>query len=281
MKTMKTLAVAIGAAIGMTAFPAAMAADGAPVTVINVYDEKPAASEASATAAESESPHSLSANVALTTNYMFRGVSQTNNGPAIQGGFDYEYKPLGLYAGVWGSNVDSSSAVFDPTDPTGETLLEAPGYDGASMELDLYVGWRPTWDKLGFDIGYLRYQYPGTDTDDNNTNEFKLGVSYETDYFTPSYTASYSDDWYGTGDSWYHDISVDIPLPYEFTLSGHYGWNRFDDSAGNYQDWKIALSREFFGLGTEIAYVDRSDDDVCGPPFQCGSTAVFTVSKSF
>ena len=264
MKTMKTLAVAIGAALGATAFPA-LAADKAPVTVINVYEEgAPAAAPAEApAAAEAESPHSLSANVAMTTNYMFRGVSQTDNGPAIQGGFDYEYTPYGLYAGVWGSNVSSE------------------GYAGASMELDLYVGWKPTWDKLSFDIGYLRYQYPTTDYSDNNTNEYKLGLSYETEYFTPGFTVSYRDDWYGTGDSWYYDLSVDIPLPYEFTLSGHYGWNRFDDSSVNYEDYKVALSREFFGFGTELAWVDRTDTDLCGAPFQCGSTAVFTVSKSF
>ena len=52
--------------------------------------------------AEGESPHSFTANVALTTNYMFRGISQTGNGPAVQGGFDYSYKPLGLYAGRLG-----------------------------------------------------------------------------------------------------------------------------------------------------------------------------------
>jgi uncharacterized protein (TIGR02001 family) len=265
MKTMSTLAVAIGAALGATAFPA-LAADKAPVTVINVYEEgAPAAAPAAAPTAEAESPHSLSANVAMTTNYMFRGVSQTDNGPAVQGGFDYEYTPYGLYAGVWGSNVSSE------------------GFAGASMELDLYVGWRPSWEGLSFDIGYLRYQYPTTDFDDNNTDEFKIGVSYETAYFTPSYTAYYSPDFFGDGDSWYHDVSVDVPLPYEITLSAHYGWNRFEGDLGfvNYEDWKVALSREFFGIGTEIAYVDRSDDDLCGPPFQCGSTAVFTVSKSF
>ncbi len=59
----------------------------------------------------------FSANVALTTNYMFRGVSQTNNGPAIQGGFDYEYSPYNLYVGVWASNVDSSSGAYVFEDP--------------------------------------------------------------------------------------------------------------------------------------------------------------------
>jgi uncharacterized protein (TIGR02001 family) len=211
-----------------------------------------------------DSPHTISANVAITTNYMFRGVSQTNNGPAIQGGFDYEYSPLNLYAGVWGSNIDSD------------------GYDGASMELDIYAGWSPSWQGADFDIGYLRYQYPKTGTSENNTDEWHIGVSYDVmGYFTPGYTAYYSDDFFGLGNAWYHDVSVEVPLPYDFTLSGHYGWNRFDDSSSNYQDYKVGISRELYGIGFDLSWVSRSDEEACGAPFQCGDTAVFTVSKAF
>jgi len=245
--------------------------------------------------AESESPNQFSANVALTTNYMFRGVSQTNNGPAIQGGFDYEYTPLNLYAGVWASNVDSSAGssiyvdannpnmIVSPDDPNAEeVVLEPAGYDGASMELDLYAGWKPSWQGIDFDLGYLRYQYPKTNTSENNTNEWHLGVAYDVmGYFTPSFTAYYSDEWFGTGDAWYYDLSVDVPLPYDFTLSGHYGWNQFNDSAGNYEDYSVGVSRDFKGFGFELAWVSRSDEDLCSAPFQCGDTAVFTVSKSF
>jgi uncharacterized protein (TIGR02001 family) len=215
-----------------------------------------------------ESPHSLSANVALTTNYMFRGISQTGNGPAVQGGLDYEFKPYSLYAGVWGSNVSSD------------------GFAGASMELDLYAGWRPSWDKFGLDIGYIRYQYPTTDFTDNNTNEFHIGASYDFGVASPSFTVNYSDDWFGTNDAWYYDLSVDVPLPQDFTLSGHFGWNRFDDDGGltDYQDWRIGVSREFYGLGFDLTYVDVSgldSDDDCSDPFKCGETLVFTVSKEF
>jgi len=222
------------------------------------------ASFGSMSLALADSPHSISANVGITTNYMFRGVSQTNNGPAIQGGFDYEYTPVNLYAGVWASNIDSD------------------GYDGASMELDIYAGWSPSWQGVDFDIGYLRYQYPKTGTSENNTDEWHIGISYDVKgYFTPSYTAYYSDDFFGLGEAWYHDVGVEVPLPYDFTLAGHYGWNRFDDSSSNYQDYSVGISREFYGIGFDLSWVSRSDEEACGAPFQCGDTAVFTVSKSF
>jgi len=254
-----------------------------------------AASLGSMSTVLAESSHVFSANVALTSNYMFRGVSQTNNGPAVQGGFDYEYSPYNLYAGVWASNVDSSSGAYvfeDPvtgeisltpqTDDALEIELDAPGYDGASMELDIYAGWAPSWQGIDFDLGYLRYQYPMTDTSDNNTNEYHLGLAYDVEgYFTPGFTAYYSDDWFGSGPSWYYDLNVEVPLPYDFTLAGHYGWNRFDDSAGNYDDYSAGISKEYLGFGFDLSWVSRNRDSACSAPFQCGDTAVFTVSKSF
>ena len=252
--------------------------------------------------AADESPHSLKANVALTSNYMYRGISQTNNGPAVQGGFDYTYVPWSLYAGVWGSNVDSSSGtgayvvdqgghliVTGPDNPNAEfLLLRAPGYNGASMELDLKAGWAPTFGKLGVDLGYLRYQYPMTKTTANNTNEYHLGLGYDVlGYFSPKFTANYSDNFFGLGGSWYYDLTVAVPLPYEFSLSAHYGWTRFDHSVNNggaysYDDYSVSLSREVYkGAVLSVAWVDRNNTDLCAPPFQCGSTGVITLSKSF
>jgi uncharacterized protein (TIGR02001 family) len=245
----------------------------------------------SALAADAASPHSLKANIALTSNYMFRGISQTNNGPAIQGGFDYTYVPLGLYAGVWASNIDSSSKVIDPATaalpPDQQIVLQNPGYDGASMELDLKAGWAPTFGKLGIDLGYLRYQYPMTKTNANNTNEVHLGVSYDVlGYFTPKATANYSDNFYGLKGAWYYDLTVTVPLPYAISLAGHYGWTQFNNSPNhggsyNYEDYSVSLSREFYGVTLAVAWVDRNNVSLCAKPFQCGNTAVFTASKSF
>ena len=75
--------------------------------------------------AEEESPHSLSANVTLTSDYIFRGISQTGGDPAIQGGLDYSHKS-GFYLGTWASNVG--------------WIEDFQGYESGNMEIDLYGG---------------------------------------------------------------------------------------------------------------------------------------------
>jgi len=213
------------------------------------------------------SPHSFTGNVALTTNYLFRGVSQTGNGPAIQGGFNYSYTPLSLNAGIWGSNVDSAPL----------------GFAGANMETDFLASWTPTYDKLSVDLGYVRYQYFQTTFEDNNTNEFHLGLGYDLTYVKPKFTANYSENWFGDGPSWYYDLSVSVPLPYDISRGGHYGWNHFSGDLGfvNYEDYSVSLSKAYAGFNFSVAWVDRTQTDLCLSPFDCGSTAVFTISKAF
>ena len=88
----------------------------------------------------------ISANVTLASDYVFRGVSQTDNQLAIQGGFDWGHDS-GFYVGTWASNVDSQF-FGGATDP--------------QIELDLYAGFANEFSNgLGYDLGYLRYQYPG------------------------------------------------------------------------------------------------------------------------
>jgi hypothetical protein len=252
--------------------------------------------------AQEESPHSLTANIAATSNYFYRGISQTNNGPALQLGVDYVYKPLNLYAGVWASNVDGSKArgyyyvdqdgqqvVVSPGTPDSQyQMTRAPGYDGSSVEVDLKLGWIPKFDKLGIDIGYQRYWYPGTRFQPNNFNEYHAGLSYDLwGYATPKFTSYYSDNFYGLGASWYHDLTVTVPLPYEFTLTGHYGWTRYNNSVNygggySYNDYSVGLSRELYkGISLAVAWVDRDKTYLCAPPFQCGSSAVATLSYAF
>jgi len=221
MKTQKTLAAAIGAVLGLTALQAAIAADGSPTTVINVYPEgAPAAAEArpprprrATTASRPTSP-----SCPTTCSVASRRPTRV---PAIQGGFDYTYNPLNLYVGTWASNVSSD------------------GYNGASMELDVYAGWRPTFDNLTLDIGALGYLYPGNDGGDINTVEYKAGLSYDFGVVAPGAFVYYSDDWYNTGDAWRYELSAAVPLPWEMKLVAKYGWNEFDTLI-DYQDWSIA-----------------------------------------
>ena len=110
----------------------------------------------------------FSANIALTTDYLFRGMTQTGHKPALQGGFDYA-GPSGIYAGVWGSNI---SWIQD-------TGMAA----SASVELDTYLGISNSFaTDFTYDVGFLRYNYPGTyfpGVASANTNELYGAIGYK------------------------------------------------------------------------------------------------------
>ena len=98
------------------------------------------------------SPHTLTANVGLFSEYRFRGIAQTASRPAIQGGFDYSHSS-GLYVGNWNSNVDSSA-----------------GYPDGNIEMDFYGGFKPTFGDFGLDIGGILYYYPGSSVTGGKNN---------------------------------------------------------------------------------------------------------------
>ena len=106
----------------------------------------------------------FSGNVSLTSDYVWRGSSQTRENPALQGGVKYAHES-GFYASVWGSNVK-----FRPD-------------NGATSEFDIALGWngKPTQD-LSLDIYYLRYQYPGADIG-LNWNEINAAVTWRDNYW--------------------------------------------------------------------------------------------------
>ena len=195
----------------------------------------------------------FSANVALTSNYVFRGITQTADGPALQGGFDYSHDS-GIYAGVWGSNVSG----YGPDN---------------SMEIDMYLGWGTNFSGFDIDLGYLRYQYPQTDVNANNTDEFHIGGSYDFGAAAVGYTYNYSPKWFGPDSGQYHAFSVDVPLPSEFSLSGTYGLTRV--TGADYEDYSIGVAKSFGGFDFGLTYTGTSglsnNDD----------NFIFTVGKTF
>jgi uncharacterized protein (TIGR02001 family) len=201
---------------------------------------------------------SFSGNVAITSNYIFRGFSQTDNAPAIQGGFDMEHSS-GLYAGVWASNVDSDF------------------YAGAEAEFDLYAGFGGEFaGGIGYDIGYLAYRYPDTTLDDNDTEEVYGSLSYDFGPAAATVGLAYSDDFFGVGDATYTYVDVDVPLPQDFAIGLHYGTSDFDDSSSDYDDWKVGLSKSYSGFDFALDYTDTDVDD----DHLADDKIVFTVSKS-
>jgi uncharacterized protein (TIGR02001 family) len=131
-----------------------------------------------------------SANVALTTEYVFRGFSQTAEGPAVQGGFDMT---CGIfYAGVWASSLDFAG------DLGGFTLdVTGTGYD-ASIEMDWYLGIKPVTGKITWDLGVIYYSYPRAANPGLELNYFELKVGASTEIWkdgTLGVTVFYSPDY--------------------------------------------------------------------------------------
>ncbi len=220
----------------------------------------------------------LSANVAMTSDYVFRGVSQTQEQFAVQGGFDASYNIF--YAGVWASNVDfaDASALGDSTD----------------VELDVYLGIKPKWRGYDFDFGAIFYLYPdATDTagGEYNFTELKAGVSYELikDRLNMSSTVFYSPDYFGeTGPTWTFESTAEVSLPYNLKLSGTLGSLYYEDSAGNdYVYGNVGIYRTFyndkFKLDMRYWDSDLNNDPACqsGGRDLCDSRAVVTLSASF
>lgn len=223
--------------------------------------------------ASAGSDWTLSGNVALTSDYVYRGYTQTDAEAAIQGGFDLTHTK-GFLIGAWGSNVES-----DPN------AAPAVNYDGANLELDTYLGWSGKISDSGLEatIKAVRYHYPGTHYDPYNTNEYSFYLAYDFGPAKVKAGLNYSDDYSGYGKADYWDTEVSIPAgPVKVAL--HYGAQRYDDPAQEeYEDYKVGLSGEAAGLGLDLSYYGTSDVDTEGgcTSHTCGERLVFTLSKSF
>ena len=189
--------------------------------------------------------NTFTANVALYSQYIFRGLTQTDRRPAIQGGFDYAHSS-GFYAGAWGSNISWISDF-------------SPGVS-ASLELDTYLGFKHSIinDDFGYDVGYLRYNYPGNYRDvfgnsitKADTDELYGALSWK--WVSFKYSHSIGTKTFGIPDSkdtYYADLTAAVPLPADLTLTLHVGRQKYKgaDGANNvltYTDWKAELAWAF------------------------------------
>lgn len=205
----------------------------------------------------------LSGNVALTTDYVWRGISQTDGAPAIQGGFDADLGN-GLYAGVWGSNVDFGGA--EDQDASDE-----------SVEIDLYAGWAGEFNGVGVDLGVLHYAYPtsGSDTD---FTEVYVGVSFGPATLTQYFGVDNDSDDIGDVDYGnYTDLGLELGEYAGIALAAHVGYYDLNSGSGDYWDWKLAASTSYMGVDVEVAYSDVDNSDAANND---DPNLVLTVSKS-
>lgn len=231
--------------------------------------------------AAAESPHSFSYNVGLYSQYIFRGLTQTGEEPALQGGVDYSHSS-GFYLGAWASNIS--------------WLEDAGAYTNSSLEVDIYGGYAAEIGETGiaYDIGLLQYLYPGdkgTGVKSANTTEIYGSLGYG--WVTGKVSVVVSDGAFGFDDAdgtTYTELNADIPLPwYGLTLGAHIGYQDFTGSGNStfdYTDWKISLAKAW-DSGVEVGafYTDtdgkKSDfTDASGQHIAKDQFVVY-VSKSF
>jgi uncharacterized protein (TIGR02001 family) len=219
-----------------------------------------------APAIAAEAPPPVTGNMAIASDYRFRGISQTYKGPAIQGGIDYAHSS-GLYIGNWNSNV--ASQVY-----TG----------GSGIEMDFYGGWKKTFGDLGVDAGLLWYHYPSAEFKGTAGNkkfenqEVYLGGSWKWLSAKVFYALS---PYFGLADEqaaggyWVHkdtnaalgakgsskgttyiDFTATYPASDKLSLVAHYGildvkkYNELD-----YKDWKLGATYDLRGWVLGAAYV--------------------------
>jgi len=234
--------------------------------------DAPAAAPAPAPAA----PAALTANVTLASQYRYRGIMQTNNKPAIQGGFDYAIPggvlPEGFYIGNWNSSIswlsDSNSNVSAP------------------IEMDFYGGYKTEIVKdVPIDVGVLQYYYPGSYPDGftrPHTTEGYAQIGYGPVTFKYSHAFS---NLFGTPDSHhsqYFDLSGNFDTGFwGLTLNLHAGYQQVPHQTvrASYADWKVG------GWAASLAYIDTNASRAfytnTRGNYMGKATALLSITKTF
>ena len=193
--------------------------------------------------AQDESPLDLSFNVGAATDYVWRGVSQTDESPQIYGGVD---ATVGMvYAGTWLSNVDFGTG------------------NDTDFELDLYAGIRPQLGPVALDLGIQYYGYINAPTgSDQDFVEFKLAGSVPVGPATVGAAVFWSDNFYGcTGNATYVELNGSSPIGEKFSVSGAVGHQDVDYD-GDYTTWNLGVGYALTDfLGVDLRYHDTNEHD--------------------
>jgi uncharacterized protein (TIGR02001 family) len=210
------------------------------------------------------SPHTLTGNFTLASEYLYRGIAQTRGNPAIQGGLDYSHAS-GLYAGIWGSNIS--------------WIGDAVAGASASLEADIYGGYKGSLGSdFGYDVGVLTYNYPGSGKTlaavqelNQNTTELYGALSWKwlTLKYSHSTTALFG--WAKTGTltdktkgSTYVELNAAYDLGDGWGIAGHAGHQKVNgNSNASYSDYKLGVTKDV-GFGViGLAYSTTDAKDGC------------------
>lgn len=179
----------------------------------------------------------------ITSNYVWRGITQSNNDPAVQAGLNYNFNN-GLYVGLWGSSIDFNN--------NGDGHIEIDYTAGFTHNLT---------DKLSFNTGLTRYAYPHAGHFDYNElfanltyDIFTAGVAYSNDVFHQDTNGTYVSA----------DINYDIPTKFIFNLNGftaqaHAGRYFLGHAAGDsYNDYLLGIGKKIKSTKWQLAWTSTN-----------------------
>jgi len=193
----------------------------------------------------------ITPNIGITSDYRFRGLSQNNKNPALQGGVDVAFKE-GFYLGTWASQVSDWAA----------------GSKGDNLEVDFYGGFKKEISGLTFDFGAIAYYYPGSRKGSDsgtdyaaNTEEVYVGVTYGPALFKVNYVVG--DNYFASTDTTksargtkYYDLTLTQEIAPKLSLVAHAGYTDYKESASgytsygkfSYADYYVSLTYDLDGV---------------------------------
>jgi len=188
----------------------------------------------------------LSANIGVTSNYVWRGVTQTDDGAAVQGGIDWAHES-GFYLGTWASNIDW-------------------GVGSSGVEVDFYGGYAGAVNDFGYDVGLIYYYYPDSDYEDSDFAELLLSGSYKWFEAGLAYTISGDqpdDAPFSDGDLYYY-ASVSFDLGNDWGVGGTIGHYDFDvpsSSDIDYTHFQIDVTKGAGDFGDFTFSLSQADEE--------------------
>lgn len=226
-----------------------------------------------------EATSSIGGSVAVVSDYLFRGLSQTNRKPAVQPGIEYDHAS-GWYIGAWGSNISWLSDTSTAAAPL-----------SSSLEVDLYSGYRGSFGSdWTYDVGLYEYYYPGdypAGFTRPYTTEGYVSLAWKT--LSLKYSRAFT-NLFGFPDSkrsGYLDLSWNVEFNAGWTLNTHVGRQYVANTPGfSYTDWKLGVTRALrHGYSVALGYYDTNAERAAYTNayghFVGRATGVLTLSKAF
>jgi uncharacterized protein (TIGR02001 family) len=224
----------------------------------SAQDASTGAGQETKTPAAEASASNLTWNLSATSDYVFRGISQSGRDPALQGGLDYAFGESGFYAGTWASSIDFNDR------------------NGPDIEVDLYTGWNhdisADWNG---DISVIRYTYHGARPVYGNvdSNELIGKLAWKK---TLTLTAGYANDYANYGySSLYTALYGSWDIGHDCTFTAGVGHTRLGDNNGSYSDWLLGISRKFGLVQATLNYFDTNSN---GPRLSDSLVLSFKIS---